>query len=525
MRPLLTAFVAMWVAAFAGCVAQDPPTAKPNELRERAYAAENRGRFTEAADAFLQLVQREPAEPEWVVAAGRCLGRSARFKEAIDLLDRARTTFPTSLDVLSMLAKTLLLQAEHERDPTSAASLWADAAEIAENVLQKNPNDEDSRLVLAQAKYLLGDHDAAVATAEEAVRRHPQRAGAHVLIGRIAMDRLRELLAQNDRDKPTGQAEADLVAAIDKERQSARNAFTRAAAIDPTRAHPHVMLGQLALLDRRTEVARSHFLDAIATDPDVALDHRVFEMGTTWQQRRDIYAEALRRYATTKDAAAAKKGTLLFHQGRACYDGGDWAAARTCFNDSRAASPDATNTDYYLAFCNYQLGDHDAAESFAAQFAKVGAAAFADVIRGLGSEMRGQVGAIVQFLADRAYEKGRIDNSRDLNHVIACLKDSADAWNNHAFLCRETKRYDDALSSYLHAQEKEPDSPQLLNDTAVILQYHLPSADHLRKAKDLYERAIQIADKLLTDTQTAPAIRERTAKARADAMANLAAMR
>jgi len=514
------------VLAFASCVAQDPPQSpKPNELRERAYAAEVRGKYSAAADAFLQLASVEPDDPTWAVAAGRCLGRSARFKEAIDLLDRARTTFPGSLEVPSMLAKTLLLQAESERDASNAASLCADAAEIAESVLQHSPDDEDARLVLAQAKYVLGDHAAAVAAAEEAVRRHPKRAGAHVLIGRIAMDRFRELSAEHSRDKPTGQAEADLVAAIDAARQRAKSAFSEAAKIDPTRAHPHVMLGQIALLDKRTDVARTHFTDAIATDPDVAIDHQVFEMDTTWQQRRDLYENALRRYSARAGATEEKKSTLLFHAGRACYEGGDWAAARTLFLAARAANADATNTDYYLAFSAYQLGDHDGAETHAAKFAAVGAPAFADVVRSLGSEKRGQIGAILQFLADRAYEKGRIDASRDLNHVIACLKDSADAWNNHAFLCRETKRYEEALASYLHAQEKEPDSPQLLNDTGVILQYHLPGADNLRKAKGLYERAIQIADKLLADSQTQSAIRERTAKARADAMANLAAMR
>ena len=523
MRIVATALAFAMVATIACCRAQEP-SPKPSELRARAYAAENRGKFAAAADAFLQLVATEPSDPQWVVAAGRCLGRSGRFKEAVDLLDRARASFPTSLEVPSMLAKTLLLQAETDGGAINPEILWADAAEIADGVLQKNPDDEDARLVLAQAKYLLGDHDGAVAAAEEAVQRHPKRAGAHVLIGRIAMDRFRQLLAVHERTKPSGQEEADLVAAIDAERQRAKNAFTRAIEIDPSRAHPHVVLGQLALLDRRTEVARKHFADAIAVDPDVALDHGVFALETTWQQRRDLYAEALQRYAAASGATPEKKATLFFHQGRACYDGGDWAAAQRCFQNALTDNADATNAEYYLALCAYQLGDHDASETYAAKFAGRGAAKFADVIRALGGETRGQVGAIVQFLADRAFQKGRIDNSRELNHVIACLKDSADAWNNHAFLCRETRRFDDALSSYMHAQEKEPDSPQLLNDTAVVLQYHLPTPEHLQKARVMYERAIQLADKILADTQTQPAIRERTAKARTDAMANLAAL-
>ena len=47
----------------------------------------------------------------------------------------------------------------------------------------------------------------------------------------------------------------------------------------------------------------------------------------------------------------------------------------------------------------------------------------------------------MRHLGDRAWDQGRRDQSRDLNHVIACLQDSADAWNNYAFLCRVAYRY------------------------------------------------------------------------------------
>ena len=513
-------------AAPAAPAPATPTTGKQqDELRQRAFAAENAQRFGEAADAFLALSRGEPQRVEWVVAAGRCLGRSGRFREAVDLLDAARKQFPGIHEVPAMLARTFLLQAKTDRGVLNPEILWADAAELAEGVLAQVPDDEDSRLVLAQARYLLGDWEEAVRQAEEAGRRHPKRAGAHVLLGRIAGDRLRDLLQTYEREQPSGQAAADLVGRIDEQRQAAMRSYRRAAELDPSRPHPHLAMGQLAWLDRKPDLARQHFADALVVDPDAAVDHDGLAKGLDWQARAAFYAAVGKRYAAGTGARPERLATLQFHEGRARFEGSQWGEARACFEGVLAGNPGATNARYYLFLCAYHAGDHDGAEAHAAAYAAVSAPAFADVVRSLVGDRRAEVGAIVQFLADRAYAQQRVPASRDLNHVIACLKDSADAWNNHAFLCRETGRFDDALGSYLHAQEKEPGSPQLLNDTAVILQYHLPSAENLRKARQMLERAVQLADQQLADAQTPAARRELITKAKADARANLAAMK
>ena len=395
------------------------------------------------------------------------------------------------------------------------------------------PDDEDSRLLLAQAKYLLGDWDAAVTQAEEAVRRHPQRPGAHVLLGRIAGDQLRALLDTHARlrqadpqsaTKPSEQEMADLVGRIDAQRQAALRSYRKAAELDPTRPFPHLALAELSRLDHQDEEARSHVADALAIDPEAAVDHDTLCAGMSWPARAEFYAQLGKRYAGGTKPDPAKAATLSFHEGRARFEAGEWAAARACFASAIAANATLTNSHYYLFLCAFRLDDHDGAEAAAAAYARVGAPAFADVLRALVGDRRAETAAIVQFLADRAYQKQRVEASRDLNHVIACLLDSADAWNNHAFLCRETKQYEEALASYQHALEKEPDSPQLLNDTGVILQYHLPSDENKQKAKALYERAIQRADQQLADGKITGALKERAAQARRDAISNLQAL-
>jgi tetratricopeptide (TPR) repeat protein len=458
------------------------------------------------------------------VAAGRCLGRSGRFREAIELLDGARTAFPAVLEVPAMLARTFLLQTESDRGMLHPEIAWADAAGLAEEVLQREPNHEDSRMVLAQARYLLGDHDEAVRQAEEAARRHPQHPGAHVLLGRIATDRFRTLLQRYERERPDGQVAADQVAAIDVQRRAARSAYQRAVELDSSRPHPHVALAQLALLDHRDELARKHLVDAMVADPEVAIDHGVVERGLDWRGRVDVYTEALRRYEATPQHQPKKAAALRWYLGRAHYDGAQWEPAQKLFTQALVDDPAAKNCLYYLAFAAYHAGDHDTAERHAAAYAALGAPAFADEVRRLDGELRGQTGAIVQYLADRAFQQGRREPSRDLNHVIACLKDSADAWNNHAFLCRETGRFDDALASYQHAIEKEPDSPQLWNDHGAVLQYHVPTPENRAKARTMYEKAIRLADAVLADPKAPTERRERAQRARQDATANLAAL-
>ncbi|MCA8949314.1 MAG: tetratricopeptide repeat protein, partial [Planctomycetes bacterium] len=523
--PVLILPLALWACSVAPAPAQSPQEPATSELRERAYGAENRGDFAAAADAFLELGKRQPDDPEWVVSAGRCLGLSARYAAAIDLLDAAKDRFPGMLQVPAMLARTWLLKGERDEGAIDPRGDIAEAARIAEGVLAIDGDQEDSRLILAQARYLLGDWDEAVTQARQAVERHPQRPGAHILLGRIAMDRLQQLLQLHEQGELSGQALADLVGKIGEQRELARREFARAAALDDSRAHPHIMLARLALLDGDGEAARRHLLDALAIDPnDGFVDHGRIAAGLDWQARAAAYAEVRARYEARPGAVPAKAATLRWYEAAALYEGRQWQAALDAFEAVLAANPDATNSHYYAALAAYELGDHDLATRHAAGYAAVSAPAFADVVKRLGAEQRGQVAAILKFLADRAYQRDALAESRDLNHVIALLYDTAEAWNNHAFLCRETGEFEAALTGYRRALEREPTSAQLHNDTAVVLHYHLPSEEHLAEARTLYARAIELADKVLADASANAEQKSAAMQARSDAQQNLEAM-
>jgi len=502
--------------------------AKQNALRAAAYKAENEARFGAAADAFLELSRAAPHRIDWVVAAGRCLGQSGRFAEAVDLLDAARKRFEGSIEVNAMLARTLLLQTERDAGMLQPELMWAEAAEITEAVLRRAPDNADCRLLLAQTRYLLGEWDEAQRQAEEAVRRHPDRPGAHVLTGRLARDRVRMLLADLQRVDDDEQARADVVAALHAARAQAQAAFQKAASLDPTRAHPHVALSELATLNGQPDAARRHLHDALAIDPETPVDHAALTKGTTWSARRDLYRALRARFEAETglppQVRARKAAALRFHEARALLDGLQFEPALRAFVAVKAGDPDADSADYYAFLCSYHLRRYDEAERHAAAFARHSAPGFADVLRGLETQQRVQVAAMVQYLGDRAYQQERIENSRDLNHVTACLKDSADAWNNHAFLCRETGAFERALTSYQYAIQREPDSPQLWNDGGVVLHYHLASPENLKKARDMYEQALTLAAAVRADVNATAAQRTAAAQAAENARLNLAAL-
>lgn len=518
--------LALLVLLSGSCCAQDPsgdprPGQPQKRLLSQASAAEQAGNYGKAADAYLELVASEPLRADWVVEAGRCLGRAGRFNDAIELLTSRRGDFPDMLEVPAMLARTLLLKVETDPGILHPHLVYADAIRVAREVLKLHPGHADAQLILAQALYGSGDWEAAVATAEDAVRLHPDRAGAHILMGRIAFDRFKELKRQLADSDPDPQERSLQVAAIHEQRVRAQTAFRRAAELAPDRTFAAIALGELAAWDSKTEEALEHWNSALAIQPEAPVKHEWIEANTTWQERAAFYDNALKAHRSRPTSTAATAATLTWHLARAHYDGLQWQTALDLFTGAVEANPQHSNAWFYVMICAWRLGDETAAENAGARYAANSAVQFADILRNLPPESRGETAALIKYLGDRAFQQGRIDNSRDLNHVIACLQDSADAWNNYAFLCRETGKFKAALSGYEYALEREPDSPQLWNDAAVILQYHLAAPADLERAKGMYEHALELAAKVLADKDATELAHQRAKKAQSDARLNL----
>jgi tetratricopeptide (TPR) repeat protein len=504
--------------------AQEEPPAQgvetKNRLRERAFTAELAGRHGEAADAFLDLVSLEPGDPSWALRAADNLGKVGRFNDAMDLLERARTKFKDVPDLSLALARTYHLKADTMRSEgitdVNVMLYYQDTVRVASQLLEVDRQNVEARLLLASARFQLGELDDALTVAQSVVADQPKVYGGNAMVGRIAFHLYVTAQQRLNTEQPSGREKAELVEQVNAHRKLATDAFEAAAAADPNRAFPQVKLGDLAAWTGRMEVALRHYGAALAIEPGVTLDHGWLRSAVDAEKRTALYRTAAEAYGARPDATAAGKATLRWYEAQAIYDQKEWAKAAELFESTLAGLPDYADTYYYLVLGRYWGGDTAAATRHAVAFATKNARRFADMIR--GDE---QTVAIVKGMAAERYRAGELVASRELNHVLAFAHQRADEWNNYAFLCRETRAFAESWVAYQEALAIEPESPQLLNDAAVILQYHLPTKENLATARNLYERAIAASEQQLADSSLDETARERARTACADAKSNL----
>jgi len=78
------------------------------------------------------------------------------------------------------------------------------------------------------------------------------------------------------------------------------------------------------------------------------------------------------------------------------------------------------------------------------------------------------------WVAGRWYELGELEKAREGYRVLCSLAPQrSEFWNNYGLICRDTGHYEESFRAYRKAMELLPDDPRIVNDCALILQYHL----------------------------------------------------
>jgi hypothetical protein len=122
--------------------------------------------------------------------------------------------------------------------------------------------------------------------------------------------------------------------------------------------------------------------------------------------------------------------------------------------------------------------------------------------------------------ADLYYQAGDMPGARDAFARLAERFDDAEWWNNAAFLARETEEYERSYAAYERCIALEPDNARYVNDTGLILLYHLER--ELPHAEELFRRAIELGKAACENPFSDDAAREANFVAYTDAMLNLA---
>jgi len=129
----------------------------------------------------------------------------------------------------------------------------------------------------------------------------------------------------------------------------------------------------------------------------------------------------------------------------------------------------------------------------------------------------------INLTGDMYFQGGSLEGIREFFGRMARQHHRAEWWNNLAFFCRETEQYEESYAAYQQCIALAPDNARWVNDTGLILLYHLHR--DLGHAEELFRRSIELG-KATCANQFIEADRyDENFEAYTDAMLNLAKLK
>jgi tetratricopeptide (TPR) repeat protein len=490
-------------AIFAGispAMAQEPD-ATPPDLGAELAAAEKLLAAGRADQAREKLAALRDAGIEDAVAL-RMLGEAelelALPDDAVATLLAANRLAGDEARTLLALGKALLAQARAavaEGDYEKAGFAYTDATSFLEEAAAREPQSGVALLLAAESERERGDPATALVFAERALERAPEDPETLLKVGTLRYFATGAVIQSGDLD---GAKAA---------RQRTREAFDRVIALDREGGfHGRAWngLGWVALQAGELDSAAEAFKKSLIADPLLDDSYRQWlairndtkENRTAMVKQLDEVVAAARKSKPTERQRRAT-AVALYYRGK--VKGALRDRAGLIADLKEAVNLDATLSSYaatQIALAQYSAGEYDAAADHLLGHAKGDVEGVVAAVNGDSSPR--DVLVALRGLADKMVGANRVEAARDLFEIIAnASQNSADDWNNYALFCRDTMRYEESYAAYERALELRPDDPGLLNDTALILQYHLDR--DLERAIELYDRAIVEGQRVLAD--------------------------
>jgi tetratricopeptide (TPR) repeat protein len=457
--------------------------------------------LTSCVCAAFHLVQRtDTVDVAATLARGRTALAATRFDDARAAFEELVKARPADVRAWTLLARSRcgaaeVAYAKGGEGTTLAAQLVGAAEEAARKAVDLDAESPDAWAELGHVLARSGQTEEAIATLYHA----EQLAPTSVELGADLCDAL--LAARDDAFRNgDGSAASSKLAEAQAVLDRAARGVDGVVALLRRRAEVHALgnAPQLALAELRR---------AIALAPqDTTLLERHLEL----VQDTESFDAAIDFYTGLVDAPALSR----WYRSRAHEFSGHHLETR--------------QRDYAGAAAEYQKAEHDFAEcakldaaqrkavdawipslrafrghalTLAEKFPEAEAALLSaiDLDHGQADALRflhELQDAMWKKFGGDAMPKERKEEMRAFASRLATVEPgNSQNWNNWGLFARDAGKYEESYLAYRRALELEPENPNFLNDTALILMYHLDR--DLDRAQQWLEKAVEVADATL----------------------------
>ncbi|HEX7318503.1 MAG TPA: tetratricopeptide repeat protein [Pyrinomonadaceae bacterium] len=393
LRAPLAVLLACLVLLAAGC--SNPEKAKAEHVaRGEAFLKERR--WQEASLEFRNAIQIDEnlAAAHWGLAqAYEQLGRGGEY---IEELQRTVKLDPANVMARVRLANGFLAAFGKQKNP----EFIAEAERLANEVVAREPQNPDGRILLANVVFFKGDSAKAEQMIKEAVALDPKRVESHMGLARFYL--------QTNRP-----ADAERV-------------YREAVSVNDRSSLAYVEYGKFLTQASRADEAEAQFRKAVEVDPDNRDVRWVLASYYLVNQKLDRAEEAYKAWAQLDWDKPEGKARLADYYATV----GRFDEAANLYQEIVKASPDYTRGRYRLGEISLQRGDAQSAANHADELlkrnpkdsdalflrARTNVArgklkdAIADLKTVLDAEPRSKLGLF--FMSDALYRDGQLEQAR-----------------------------------------------------------------------------------------------------------------
>ncbi len=452
----------------------------------------------------LALLAFQSGHLDQVLQDAAAHAEKGNFGAAVTLLEKAGVDGSNNAAALTRLGVYMLRSTEAQIASGALRGLMINDAFLAAADLLEQAADLDDATPEAYENWseaLLngGDKRNALRAAEAGIKRHPQELAPLLQRARV------HVADANDSADPEKKI-ASFKAAIKD--------YDKAVKMDRKAVAPCLLQGQTVILEAYAHGDKG--------DPGAARK----QAAKSWSEalKRDQAAVNLSKMCEWLgseavpllekiDKSGGEDATMQWYMGYAEFSVAprNWDRVRARFERSLELEPGITNCWFFLAQGAFDEGVRIQAEGEgerADRAYRYAARAWGEYLISNGPTHRASVlsgadggaGAIatLKWLAGKAVMRGEFEPAIRINlWITQSTPADVESWNNLAFLYRDSGKAEKALPAYAQAARLSPEDPQVLNDWAVIYHYYLKTED--KKAEDLYQKAITMAEEILSD--------------------------